>query len=198
MGISQLIQQAIDTSDEIRIIYHGGSQPGSVRNIIPIALTDDKLRARCMASGKTKTFVINRIELPDDSLSSSVPRWQAGQKFHSFNTIANLFDTMRDTLEGMGWFIEHDEAHIALHRYFKNGKARKAINVLISFEEFKFDHALGIDNEWHEANKQKRPRPWSVFAAPNHHSSFKEFEAAALRFMEWAAKLAPINGEKGS
>ena len=59
------IQKAIDGSERIKIIYHGGSRPGAMREIIPHSIIGPKLLAHCLASGLEKTFFLNKIEIVD-------------------------------------------------------------------------------------------------------------------------------------
>ena len=54
---------AAATGEIIRILYHRGSQPGAVREIRPVAISDDEVTARDIASGIDKTFKLAHIGL---------------------------------------------------------------------------------------------------------------------------------------
>ena len=57
------LKESIETGETLRIIYHGGSQPGTVREIVPQSIKGEKLRAFCIGSGASKTFIISKIEI---------------------------------------------------------------------------------------------------------------------------------------
>lgn len=61
------IESAIQTGEILTVTYNGGSQPGVVRQIVPVKFQEsDKVIARCLLSGMTKCFVIEKISIIDD------------------------------------------------------------------------------------------------------------------------------------
>jgi hypothetical protein len=54
---------ALPKGEAVRIVYHGGSRPGSIRDVRPIELTSEMLRALDVAEGVEKTFRLDRMEL---------------------------------------------------------------------------------------------------------------------------------------
>ena len=54
---------AATTGEIVTVVYHWGSQPGSVRNVVPIALSDEEVRAHDVAAGADKTFKLAHLEL---------------------------------------------------------------------------------------------------------------------------------------
>ncbi len=64
MNMLHLLQVAILNKIELDIIYDGGSHPGAVRRILPLAIRGDILRAR--SQGQTKSFKLERIRMRDD------------------------------------------------------------------------------------------------------------------------------------
>ena len=59
---SRLISAAT-AGEIIRVIYHRGSQPGTVREIAPVGVTDEEVRARDLAAGIDKAFKLAHLEL---------------------------------------------------------------------------------------------------------------------------------------
>lgn len=57
------LASAIEKSALVRIVYHGGSRPGSIRDVHPLSLTSDSLLATDIAEGIDKTFRLERLEI---------------------------------------------------------------------------------------------------------------------------------------
>ena len=57
------LSEAIETGEILSVIYHGGSQPGSVRQLSPIKVTSREVRARDASSNAVKTFLVAKMEL---------------------------------------------------------------------------------------------------------------------------------------
>ena len=62
-AVRERLQRAIGTGELIGIVYHGGSQPGAFREIAPLQIDADKVRARCYSSNAVKVFSLSKIEL---------------------------------------------------------------------------------------------------------------------------------------
>ena len=45
-SLREILDQAAKNGEVIRIVYHSGSQPGTVREIVPMEVTNTELRAR--------------------------------------------------------------------------------------------------------------------------------------------------------
>jgi hypothetical protein len=75
--IAEALENAIDSSATLRVRYFGGSSPGGEREIQPISVKDGKVRARCLLSGETKTFIVEKMELvvevSPSKLASTLP-----------------------------------------------------------------------------------------------------------------------------
>lgn len=46
-NVEHVLVDAIENKQSLTVVYLGGSQPGTLRNISPISINGDKLRARC-------------------------------------------------------------------------------------------------------------------------------------------------------
>jgi len=49
----------------VRVIYNRGSQPGTVREILPLAIVGDELQARDLSSRIDKTYKLEHMELAE-------------------------------------------------------------------------------------------------------------------------------------
>jgi len=64
MGVIDLLREAQEKKSEITVVYHGGSQAGTARTILPLKVTETEVRAKCLTTGKAKTFKISKMEIP--------------------------------------------------------------------------------------------------------------------------------------
>jgi predicted DNA-binding transcriptional regulator YafY len=63
MNTEDRLKEAIEDGEVLKIIYHGGSQPGTSRYIAPIQVGNGKVRARCYSSKDVKVFYLNNLPL---------------------------------------------------------------------------------------------------------------------------------------
>jgi len=62
----QILQDAIGTGEVIKIRYHGGSQPGAVREIVPRKIDGEYLKAICLNNEELRAFRIDKIEIASE------------------------------------------------------------------------------------------------------------------------------------
>ena len=126
------LQEAIKTGEILSVIYHGGSQPGSVRQLSPIKVTSRDVRAREVSSGAVKTFLVEKMEL--ESSTSSIRQYDPDAKSNNIEpaSIKEAFQDQVEKLKGLDWHVELEQNAISLHRYFKNGKVRKGADTGIT------------------------------------------------------------------
>jgi len=186
------LSEAIGTGELITIIYNGGSQPGTTREILPLQIIDNMVRARCYTSNKVKTFVINKIEIPPDQLSTQTT-WDANAKHpYVFESIKEAYENLKEELESLGWNVQFAEtdrgnhAALSLHDFFKNGKVRKSSKVAITYSKYitNFNYDVG-SSDFIETTKEST-RPYCVGGI-----SFGKIERAVEVFMIEAKKLRP-------
>lgn len=194
MSIRSILYEARDNGEVLKIKYHGGSQPGSLREISPIRISKDKLIARCISSNAVKTFVIEKIEICDINDHNNEPRWRPAKKSEvKYETLASFCDLHRAELESLGWHVNSDANFISLHRQFKNGKPLKGSDVLLYYEEFISDVFVDLDGELREENIRKHRRPWMVSARGMQSRTYGNLDKAADLFMDQARLLSPKN-----
>jgi hypothetical protein len=126
---------AASTGEILRIIYHGGGQPGTWRDVRPIAVIDDTLRAYDVAAGEEKRFRLSKIEIADEGYAGA-PAYDgaAVSSDEEQSTIRDFFTPRIASLEALGWHVVWSRDALSLHRRFKNGKPRKTPEVEIIYE----------------------------------------------------------------
>lgn len=171
MSILERLTEAMKAGEILTIVYHGGSQPGTKREIYPIIVSPDNVRARDIATGIAKNFLVSKIELVPENCSSKEYNPDGLQKD---TDLTDLLSGKREKLESLGWHIKLSEKSVGAYRYFKNGKLRKTSDVGICKRE---------DNNL---------RPWYVWSLSFETAhTFLNIAKACELFLEEALKHAP-------
>lgn len=187
--IHNALLEAIENGKSLRVRYFGGSSPGDERELHPLSLKDGKVRARCIPSGETKTFVVEKMELVVDGVPSELASTLPAPSL-LYPSIDEFIHHQSAYLQQMGWVVEREGEAVSLHRTFKNGKLIKTPDVSLNFEAVTYD--LVFDGEKViEANHRERSRPWIVSATKQTTKTFGDFEKAQLAFLEFAKYQAP-------
>lgn len=192
-SIREKLQAACETGEVIRIVYHGGSQPGTLREISPILVSESDVHARDLAVGTTKTFKLSKIELAD--MTAGTPEYDPIQPavVELTGTIPEVLTDDVRRLESMGWHILFADNSISVHRCFKNGKPRKTADIELSYTEYTVDAFVDVHGILKE-EKRKSIRPYRL-ASRNFASAktFKNMSTAVAAFLNEAKLLAPVN-----
>jgi hypothetical protein len=194
MTTETVLIDAIGTGELLTIIYHGGSQPGATREILPIKVTGNKVRARCYTSNAVKTFVIDKIELCKNQTATPAT-WDAKNKNKvKFSTISAVYKENKEQLESYGWHVlfsessDGEEACLSLHTLFKNEKVRKTPKALLSYSKYApvtiFDEETG--EIIYTGEKKESTRPYYTQSR-----AFGKLDNAVKLFMENAEEKAP-------
>lgn len=187
--------EAIATGEVLNIIYQGGSQPGTIREISPISIKGDRVQVRCFSSRKIKLFNIEKITIIDTDKAQQALVWQSSaQPVSHYDSVAELFEKEKEFFEQLGWHIEGSNDSLSLHSRFKNGKPLKSSDVSLDYEEYTYDILYGDDGEFHE-KKRKKVKPWTVRGKNKDTRTYGNFNAAVNTFKEWAALMAPNKEE---
>ena len=205
------IRQAIEDNGILKVIYHGGSQPGSVREIVPRSIKANKLRAHCLTSDADKTFIIDKIEIIDGD-RQGIAEYDSELAYQGpqYEAVDDLLADKKEFLENLGWVIksgeekyqlaESFEQHcetLELYSRFKNGNLRKTADVRLSFAALTWDDRYEISDDSSVAatgdmeNIRKRVRPWSVWAKKKESRSYGSLDKASRLFLELAESLKP-------
>ncbi len=187
--IIDALMEAIENGKPLRVRYFGGSSPGSERELQPLSLKDGKVRARCLSSGDTKTFIVEKMELALEGIPSALAV-TISPSVAVFSSVDEFMAHQAITLQKLGWVVQSDGESISLHRTFKNGKLIQTPDVALQFIPVASDSIFDGEN-FYEANVRDRSRPWVVRAKNQRTKTFGDFTKAQLLFLEFARSLAP-------
>jgi len=191
---------AAEAGEVLRIIYRGGTQPGSARDVCPIEISGELLRAHDVAAGADKQFRLSNIEIVDEKVAA--PAYDphlAPPPAEDGRTIEELVAPMVADLQTLGWHIALTRDAVTLHGYFKNGKPRKGWDVYFMFSEYTGIGVVDVDDEGtsvvrEETWKSKRPYHVSSIKLPTR--SFANLSNAGALFLDEARKRAPKPGSR--
>lgn len=204
------LKKAIETKELLKIIYHGGSQPGTSRDITANSLKDGRVYAFCLTSYSNKIFFVDKIEIIED-LETDTIEYEAGSSgqlpIQTYFTIDDLLKQKKTLLNDYGWEIrretkkyvvapslEQEFDAIFLYSKFKNGKLRKTADMELSFTALTWDEVWGEDEEdISMANIKKRVKPWRVWAKKRPGAqTYGTLDRASVRFLELAEEHKPF------
>lgn len=202
-AVRERLQQAIGTGELIGIVYHGGSRPGAFREIAPLQIDADKVRARCYTSNAVKVFSLGKIELrgPVPTQDDIQQVWNETAPQHPpYTTIVEVHEYCRATVTELGYTAEletyQDGHRICLRTSFKNGKLRKTAVVSISHERLIWDTAITPTGQFIRTNERPRQRPWIVSSKKLPMArSFSDIAAAVRCFLEQASVCIDAQAE---
>ena len=97
---------------------------------------------------------------------------------------------MADQWVKEGWHVEQSDDHIGLHMYGKHKKLLKYPTVSIYYDPEINEIHMDLEGNFTKPD-QKREKPWVVSAKGYNTSSFKNFEKAALKFIDFARQIKP-------
>ncbi|MDQ3268431.1 MAG: hypothetical protein M3P47_06910 [Pseudomonadota bacterium] len=154
-----------------------------------LSLKDGKVRARCIPSGETKIFVVEKMELAVEGVPSEL----AGAfpaPLSVYPSVDEFINHQFAYLQKLGWVVQREGDVVSLHRTFKNGKLIKTPDVSLQFEAITYDLVFDGENVI-ETNHRERSRPWVVSATKQTTKTLGDFGKAQLAFLEFAKSLAP-------
>jgi len=97
----KILQRCVDDKTPVMIMYHGGSQPGAKRWILPLMFVGAQLRARDVATNRAKMYSLAKIEVVDDR--GEVPDYV--EKPTEKRTLANALKGSVAELSSLGWRV---------------------------------------------------------------------------------------------
>lgn len=180
---------AANAGEIVSVVYHRGSQPGSVREIVPIAVTAEEVRARDLAADTDKTFRLAHLELAGPE--TSAPQYDPAPPVDDRQPFRAMLEPHISALQALGWHVELTDTRISLHGYFKNGKPRKGSDVSLGFDEFTVDMFDDFDGRGLQAVTRPSNRPYNVSSRSLPTRTFAHLPPALALFLEEARKLAP-------
>ena len=187
--------EALRTGEVVGIRYHGGSQPGTYREIVPLNVMPDRVIAWCRQSSASKFFLFDAIEFRSGPPASNegVLSWApliGGERL--VPTVAQMEAAHREALEALGWHVERVVGEsgetLGLHRRSKVGKLLKHPTLTLSFEPMTYDLVVTREGGYEHANVRPRVRPWSVRGSTGGTGTWGDPGKALAAFMREAAK----------
>lgn len=190
MTVEERLKAAIEDAEVLRVTYTGGSQPGAEREIAPISIKNDKVRARCYTSGAVKLFVIDKISIIEASTGESWNHDRAGQpRYASADDIAK--NHLVEWGE-QGWTVEVGDHYISFHQAGKRGKVLKTPTIYLTYEAETYESVYNMEtDDFEEHNRRPRTRPWILRGKGYETKTFKHLDAVAETLKQWACALAP-------
>ena len=181
---------AANAGEIVSIVYHRGSQPGTVRAILPITITHEEVRARDMAAEIDKTFKLAHLELAGLQTTARAYDPAGAPPAEDPQTVRAALSPHVPALQALGWHVELTENRISLHRFFKNGKPRKGYDVTMGFDEFTVDMFDDFDGLGLQRVTRPSKRPYNVSSAALPTRTFVRLSIALRAFLDEARRLA--------
>jgi len=190
-SLRETMLEVCRNGEVVRIVYHGGSQPGTARDISVITVSDLEIRARDLAVGKAKVFKLAKIELVQNSSPTPSYDPNAPQKPEPVGTIGDVLQHDVSGLIALGWHVNISDNDISLHRFFKNGKPRKTADLSLWYDEYTQDLVMGEDGSL-QIHERKSSRPFHL-RSKNYAvtKTFLKMSSAITGFLNEAKTLAP-------
>lgn len=123
--------EAAKAGEVLRVAYHGGSQPGAAREIVPMVVGDVLVMADDCATDALRAFRIDLLVLL--APGAQAPAYEVGKQgaVEPEPTIPECFEPARDALVRLGWHVEIEPQSVTLHRFLKNGRPKKSPDVAL-------------------------------------------------------------------
>jgi len=190
MEAEQLIQSAIDTKQKINVIYHGGSMSGQPRELGPISIKGNKLRAKCYKTDAFKTFLIERIQIitTDGELTEQKhPSVKPAPIISPEQTLSDVASLITTHFKESEWLVDfnENEQSILIYSRFKNGKPKKSPTLALYYEEYRSDLIINEQTGELDEVTKKRVKPWIVRSNNKTATSFGYLNTAAEKFLIW-------------
>lgn len=148
IGKEKRILEAIQNGEELTIKYNGGSQPGTLRKILPVRISDYILTAEdsMLDSRNQKSFILDKIDIYESHQELSGEWYNVNKK--EVNTILEdtIYNLQNDTSEVMIHSIIHfaDKDSMAINGLGAESVKKLYENNLIS--DIKSLYSLSIDD----------------------------------------------------
>lgn len=191
--LREVLASAAIAGEIVSIVYHRGSHPGTVREIVPLVVFDDEITARDLAAGLDKTFKLEHLELAGRDTVARAYDPTALPAVEAKLSVQDAVAPHIAVLESGGWTVELRDQRVSLSRcylFYKNGRPRKSHIVTIGFEEFTVDAFDDADGRGLQMVERLSKRPYYVTGTALQTRTFVHLSAAVQAFLAQAQKLA--------
>lgn len=134
-SVREFLVRAAKNGEVIRIVYHGGSQPGTAREIVPLEVMETKIRARDFISHQDKIFKIEHIQIPSPTGVPPLEYVAPPPPEELVGSIRDCLIKQRQDMEALGWQVELREDYVALYQGEVIGSGTHAADVFLSYEQ---------------------------------------------------------------
>lgn len=127
VDLEALLDEACRTGEIVEVIYHGGSQPGTRRDLQPLRVDPPYVEAMCLEANTYKTFRLDRMELAI-GVNASAPRYrlQLAPASRDDNwSMEALANRLESGLPSSEWEVRSAPSGVSVHGRFKSGKPKK-------------------------------------------------------------------------
>jgi hypothetical protein len=97
----KMIDRCVEEKKPLMIKYHGGSQPGAKRWVLPLMFVGEQLRARDVATNRAKMYSLAKIEIVDDRRTAPDYVEKPSEK----RTLSNALKGKVGELTAQGWRV---------------------------------------------------------------------------------------------
>src|SRR4051812_48585883 len=105
-GLKDRLAACAATGEVVWIIYHGGSQPGTIREVKPLHVAADEMQALDVGTGVAKTFVLSKVELAAGTAAAPSYDPNAASLARDSQTIREALSPKVADLEAIGWVVQ--------------------------------------------------------------------------------------------
>lgn len=191
------LTEAIGAGELVSIRYHGGSDPGAVREILPLAFEGpENVRARCYTSNAVKIFRLAKIEVMPRPVDASSPDlWSRSAVLQDVPVpavAAEICSEHHAAWRALGWSvapvdIDVDSFALCLHRPKKRGGGfLKSPSVELSFERWDVHYVARPDGGTDIVVGDARVKPWTLRVEGGKTRSWRSYPKASAALVETA------------
>lgn len=175
----------LELNKEIKIVYNGGSQPGTIRNIIITSIENDDIKAICLITSKNKQFKLDKFEIYDQEKHKNHKDYEPGKKGEQSFTFEDLLTNNYQKIKELGYLINQENKKFAFHTTFKNGKIKVKPEILLEYSEYVYEELFNPLTGDSFENKRENTRPWSLRIKNKPTKTFKHIDKALLSLDEY-------------
>lgn len=170
--------EAIDGGELLLIRYEGGSRPGTVRQIRPMGVDGDYLRAREDESAAAKTYRLDKIDIVD--IDTPVDDVRPTSFPEDIDALVEIYGA---ALSENGWIIDAAaQGRLALYGVFANGKRRKTPHIEIDYAPESIRYGVTEEGGVEAISMGPSARPWTLRVKGQNGISFARLSRLLPRF----------------
>lgn len=178
--------EAVKSGELLTVAYDGGTQPGATRQIHPLKMFHNKVRAYCYSSNAEKDFFISKIKVQPAGTAVSYEDLAADGALDSVETFKAKYLPL---FQARGWTIDHANESVKLFDHFKNKKPRKTPALTLAYEP------TYTEIDWLSEDEgtitHQRQKPWYV-STRDSSSQFSNLQRALAKFIMLERELSPF------